>query len=166
MTFRTEGDIIYAANAARDLSNLVVAYLTFFKQYAQGKNGVKVPSENYTVVILPQTEPGKLRVKLSFEEVSSYESPVYADNSGYEESEFGSYGDTGRGVSHYETCYTTSTVDKWLTIPIRSLLLSKEEMELEIKTFADKERKRLQELERESKIAAHQEAIRKLQEQS
>jgi hypothetical protein len=34
-----------------------------------------------------------------------------------------------------------------------------------IKDFAESEKKRLQEIERQSKIAAHQEAIRKLQEE-
>lgn len=163
MTFRSEGDIIYAANAARDLNNLVVAYLTLFKKYTQGMNDVRVPDGNYTVVILPQNTPRKLRVKLVSEEVSSYESPVYADNGGYEEPEFGSYGSTGQPISHYETVFTERTVDQAILIPIPSLLQSKEKMEESMKRFAENEKKRLQEIERQSKIAAHQEAIRQLQ---
>ncbi len=37
-------------------------------------------------------------------------------------------------------------------------------MELSVKTFAEAEKKRLREANRQSKIAAHQEAIRKLHE--
>lgn len=161
MVFRSEGDIVHASNAAQDLTNLVIAYLTLYKKHAQGMGGVTVPDAPYTVVFLPMREEGKLRVKLVFQEYWSYQEAVYydVDDDRFSES-FGA-----SNVSHHVTVDTERTVDKGLLIPFASLLLPRDDMEAAIKRFAESERNRLQELERESKIAAHQEAIRKLQEQ-
>lgn len=162
MTFRSEGDIVYAANAARDLTSLVTAYLTLYRKYAQGMNGVRVPDQSYTVVILPLRHEGKLHVKLVYTSTDSYQEPVYYDLD--DENRSDSWGSDN--ISHYATMTSTHIEEDGILIPMAILLQSKEKMEESVKTFAQNEKNRLQEIERRSRIAAHQEAIRKLQEES
>lgn len=159
MTFRSEGDIVYASNAAQNLTNLVIAYLTLYRKHAQGLRGVTIPSEPYTVVFLPMIGEPALHVKLVFTKTSDHQEPVYydVDDDNYSESWGAS------NVSHHVTVFTRSTEEASFVIPFGLLLMSKENMELAIKRFAETEKNRLQEVERESKIAAHQQAIRKLQ---
>jgi hypothetical protein len=161
MTFRTESDIVYAVNAARDLTNLVVACLEFYRRYAQGLLGIRIPVEPFTVVFLPLDNADSLKLRLVYTKTNNHQEPVYydVDDDNYSES-WGS-----SNVSHHVTVITKTTEEQVFSIPFKLLLSSKENMELSIKRFAEVERKRLQEKERESKIAAHQEEIRKLQEE-
>jgi hypothetical protein len=161
MTFRTESEIVQASNASQDLANLVRAYFNIHRKYAQGLGGVTVPDEPYEVVFMPMNKEGMLRVKLVYSKTTSHQSPVYYDVDDDNFSE--SWGSSN--ISHYHTTYTTGTGELGFNIPFKLLLQSRENIELSVKKFAEEERKRLQEVERQSKIAAHQEAIRKLQEQ-
>lgn len=160
MTFRSESDIVQASNAAQDLTNLVIEYLTLYQRYANGLGGVKVPTEPYTVVFLPMTGEQALRVKLAYTVTRSHSEPVYYDVN--DESYCESWG--ASNVSHNVSVVTRDLEESALILPFASLLRSKENMKLDLQRFAESEKKRLQEVERESKIAAHQEAIRKLQE--
>jgi hypothetical protein len=160
MTFRSEGDLVHAVNAARDLTNLAVFCLETYRRYAQGLLGVQVPVEPFTVVFLPLTNADSIKVKLVYTKTSDHQEPVYYDVDDENFSE--SWG--ASNVSHNVTVITKTTEEKVFSIPFRLLLSKKEDIELTVKRFAEVERNRLQDAERESKIAAHQEAIRKLQE--
>jgi hypothetical protein len=161
MTFRTESDIVYAVNAARDLTNLVVACLEFYRRYAQGLLGIRIPVEPFTVVFLPLDNADSLKLRLVYTKTNNHQEPVYydVDDDNYSES-WGS-----SNVSHHVTVITKTTEEQVFSIPFKLLLSKKEDIELTVKRFAEIERNRLLEVERESKIAAHQEAIRKLQEE-
>lgn len=161
MTFRTEGDIVYAVNAARDLTNLAVACLEAYRRYAQGLLGVWIPVETFTVVFLPITNADSIKVKLVYTKTSDHQEPVYYDVD--DENFSASWG--ASNVSHHVTVITKTTEEQVFSIPFKLLLSKKEDIELTVKRFAEIERNRLLEVERESKIAAHQEAIRKLQEE-
>jgi hypothetical protein len=160
MRFCSEGDIVHASNSAQSLSNLVIAYLTIYQKYANGLNGVTVPTEPYTVVFLPMVGKQALHVKLVYTVTRSHSEPVYydVDDDNFNESWGAS------NVSHNVTVFSHHLEEKVITIPFEALLCSREDMKQDIQRFAEQEKKRLQEVERQSKIAAHQEAIRKLQE--
>jgi hypothetical protein len=161
MTFRSEGDIVHASNSAQNLTNLVIAYLTFYQQYANGLNGVSIPTEPYTVVFLPMIGKQELQVRLIYTLTRSHQEPVYYDVDDDNFSE--SWG--ASNVSHHVTVFSKQLEERVLTIPFGALLRSRENMQHDIQRFAEQEKKRLQEVARQSKIAAHQEAIRKLQEE-
>jgi hypothetical protein len=162
MRFCSEGDIVYASNSAQSLTNLVIAYLTLYQQYANGLGGVTVPTEPYTVVFLPMVGERALHVKLVHTVTRSHSEPVYYD---VDDDDFNeSWG--ASNVSHHVTVFSHQLEEKVLTIPFEALLCSRENMRQDIQRFAETEKKRLQEVERQSKIAAHQEAIRKLQEEN
>lgn len=162
MTFRTEGEIVGAVNAARDLTNLVISYLTLYRKYAQGMRGVTIPDDPYTVVFLPMIGESTIQVKLVHTQTSSHQEPMYydVDDDNYNESWGAS------NISHETTVFTESLEENIILIPFGRLLTSRENMELDIKRFAEIEKKRLHEMDRESKITAYQEAIRQLQEGS
>jgi predicted RNA-binding protein with RPS1 domain len=161
MTFRSEGELVFAVNAARDLTNLAIACLEFYRRYALGLLGIWIPVEPFTVVFLPLDNANSLKVRLVYTKTSNHQEPVYydVDDDNYSESWGAS------NLSHYVTVITKTTEEQVFSIPFKLLLSSKENLELSIKRFAESERKQLQEKERESKIAAHQEAIRKLTEE-
>jgi hypothetical protein len=159
--FRTDSDIVQAVNASIDLKNLVIEYLMLWQKYAQDLNGVHVPTDPFTVEFLPMEEE-RVRVKLIYTKTRSHQEAVYydVDHDNYSESWGAS------NVSHHVTKFTRTLSEHIISIHFSSLLRSKENMIKDIQAFAEREKKRLQEVERQSKIAAHQEAIRKLEEQT
>jgi hypothetical protein len=88
MTFRSEGELVFAVNAARDLTNLAIACLEFYRRYAQGLLGIWIPVEPFTVVFLPLDNANSLKVRLVYTKTSNHQEPVYydVDDDNYSES--------------------------------------------------------------------------------
>lgn len=146
--FLSEADLVYASNAAQDLTNLVVAYFEFYRKHANGLNGITIPSAPYTVVFLPMGTPDALCVRIIHTKTDMHQSPVYYD---YDDENFSeSWG--ASNVSHYVTHSKTSIVENSIFIPFAHLLCSREKMEQGIKDFAARKEAELQEKQRRAKI--------------
>lgn len=150
MIFRSESDIVYASNASQSLANLVRAYLELYRKYANGLNGINIPSKNYAVVFQPMRKEGYLNVGLVYTRTDMHQSPVYYD---VDDDEFDeSWG--ADNVSHYTTSTTDTIIEQHILIPFGHLLCNQEKMEQSIKEFAERKEKELQEEQRRSKIRA------------
>ena len=147
MPFRNESDLVRAINEARDLTNLVVAYLEIYRRRANGINGVKIPSEEYTV-IFQQMQEGFARVMLVYTKTQTWQEPVYydVDDDNFQES-FGA-----SNVSHYHTRSSSQIEEKVILIPFAHLLLPKTEMERVLQKQADEHAVRLQEAKTQARI--------------
>ncbi len=122
MSIRTEGDVVAALNLSCELSGLVARYLQIYRRYANGVNGVTVPS-TFTVVLKQPTQGDDNTVRVNctliHEHTTSYEVPTYysPDDDNHVEG----YGVLN--VSGYEV-KTNSRVEKdGVSIPWRLLLL-------------------------------------------
>lgn len=162
MTIRTEGQIVGAANAAQDLTNLVVAYLELYKKHAQGLNGVKIPTEKYTVIFRPILKEGYLPVTLVYTKTTTWRRATHydVDDDMFDE-RLGA-----DNISGYTVERDTDTEEYGLAIPFNVLLRSREDMERDIITFAAKKRAEIKEAERQAEIARHEAAIAKLKAQT
>ena len=159
MTIRTEGDIVLASNMAQDLTNLVVAYLEFYKKYAQGINGIRIPTERYTVIFQPMQEAGKLAVKLIYTKTTTWQEPEYYDvDSDYFDESWGA-----SNVSGYSIRYSNSIEEEALTIPFSLLLLSRDAMEKQVIDFANRKKAEAEEQERLAEIAKYKAKIEELE---
>jgi hypothetical protein len=158
MTIRSESQIMAAANAAQDLTNLVVAYLELYKRHAQGLNGVTVPTEPYTVVFRPMHHEGMLAVALVYTKTVTWDEPIYYDvGSDYFSESLGA-----ENISGYQLQSESHTEETRLSIPFAVLLLSREHMEQQVLAFATSKRNEITEQRRLAKIAEHEAAIRAL----
>lgn len=158
MTIRTEGQIVGAANAAQDLTNIVVAYLELYRKHAQGLNGVKVPDEEYTVIFRPILKEGYLPVTLVYTKTTTWRKATHYDvNDDMFDERLGA-----DNVSGYTVERDTDTEEYGLSIPFKALLRTKEQMEQDIKAYAAREQAALKEKQRLAEIAQHEAAIAKL----
>lgn len=149
MTLRTEGDIVLAVNMARDLTHLVVAYLNIWRKHANGKNGVTVPSEPYSVVF-GQAQEGRVVAVIVHTQTVTWQEPIYYDVDSY-------YFQEGFGVDNISG-HTSRSEDhvrqQVVTIPFPALLQSAESMEASIKATAERIAKKEAETARARQIAA------------
>lgn len=158
MIFRSESDIVYASNASQSLANLVRSYLELYRQYANGLNGVNIPSERYAIVFQPMHKEGFLTVALTYTRTDLHQSPVYYDVDDDNFSE--SWG--ADNVSHYATVTTKTLVDSFITIPFSHLLCSEANMKKIIMDFAERKKKELLEDQRRSKIRELEDELERL----
>lgn len=62
---RTEGDIVLASNMAIDLTKMITTFLRTWREFANGVNGVTVPSQDdFTVLILPLKKEGRVECRI------------------------------------------------------------------------------------------------------
>ena len=158
MIFRSESDIVYASNASQSLANLVRAYLELYRRYANGLNGINIPSEQYAIVFQPMHKEGFLTVALTYTRTDLHQSPVYYDVDDDNFSE--SWG--ASNVSHYETVTTKTLVDSFITIPFSHLLCNEANMKKIIMDFAERKQKQLQEDQKKARIQELEEEIERI----
>lgn len=157
MTFRSNSDLIFAANQSRDLANLVQAYMILWRKHANGKNKVSVPTDDFTVVFLPPTETAVV-FRIVYTYTNTWSEPQYYDvDSDYFSESWGA-----DNVSHHITRRETKIGEKGYEIPFACLLRSKEDMEASIKRTAESIKKREQEDERQREIAELESQLAKL----
>lgn len=156
--FRSEGDLVLAANQAQDLSSLVRAYLEMYKKHAQGINGVKIPTSRYDIVFMPLKFEHEIAVKLVFSRTETWTEPVYydVDDDNFSES-WGS-----DNVSHHVTKSSTNPDEIVIRIPCSHLLLAQEQMEDLIIKQAAKYRADEAEQQRLDEIKRHEAEIERL----
>lgn len=121
MSLRTEGDIVFASNAATDLEALVRRYLGVHRKYADGINGIKVPASYFVLIHQPTLVQGQtcVSVTLVYTSTASHSVPQYYDVD--DESFCEAWG--ASNVSHYTTEVTTFENKMLLQIPCALLLL-------------------------------------------
>jgi len=159
MTFRTIGSLVGAANAARDLTNLVVAYLNLWRQHANGMNGVTIPDENYTVVFQPPREDA-LAFTVAWTRTVTWTTPTYydVDDDYFVES----YSPTAN-ISGEETHSELRVEERNFIIPYSALLRSEADMKAHVLATAARIRAQEAEAERQREIAALQAKLADLQ---
>ncbi len=120
--FYNEGQIVKAFNDSRDLKNLVLMFLGLYKSIANKVNGINLTNESIRFVYLHSitnvNEP-IIKVSLQNTETASYSNFVPDLDPDYE-----GYGTPG----HYEESFSSHVIFSSIDIPIRLLLLTKEEM--------------------------------------
>lgn len=159
MALRTVNDIIYAHNQARDLINLVIAYLRLWREYANGCYKVSVDSDRFTVVIQPMTSDAVLRVGIVYTKTQTWEEPEYYDVD--DDNHVESYSSRAN-ICGYRSHSEDVTCEKYFTIPVKHLLLNQTDMIKLIKDFAVKAKTEEAEALRLSKIAALESQLEKL----
>lgn len=149
MTFRSEGDLIRAANGHIDLTNLIIAYLLMWRDHANGVYDVWVPDSPFSIVVETVLDH-KINFRIIHTKTISWSEPQYYDvDSDYYQESYGSsanhYGDIVR--------YDSELRETRLSIKLTILLQDKATMLHNIKQhritdIAQRERK-----EREARIA-------------
>lgn len=157
MTFRTEGDLVYASNQAQALTNLCTAYLELWRVHANGKNGVTVPRTPYTLVFRPMTE-GYIHLVIVSTRTEYWEEPEYYDvDSDYFSESWGS-----SNISGYTTCSQEVIDECGVKIAFSALLLSRTDMEASVKKVAANIAKRQAEEKKANDIAALEKQLNEL----
>ncbi len=116
----TEGQIIHAANAARDLGALVLRYIELFREHANGYNDVRIPDGALFIGFRAQKKEGFLCVVVhkKSEVTNSHEER-------YEPSGYGVTSDSTDDMGYAtRTVYSTHNVyqSKGIDIPMAALL--------------------------------------------
>lgn len=149
MTFRTEGEIIRAANNHIDLTNLIIAYLLMWREYANGVYDVWVPTSPFSIVIESVLDH-KINFRIINTKTVSWSEPQYydVDSDYYQESYCGSanhYGDITR--------HSTELQETRLSIKLTILLQDKTTMLNNIKQHRIRENEQRERIQREARIA-------------
>lgn len=149
MTFRTEGDLIRAANAHIDLTNLIIAYLLMWREHANGVYDVWIPTSPFSIVIESVLDY-KINFRIINTKTVSWSEPQYydVDSDYYQESYCGSanhYGDITR--------HSTELQETRLSIKLTILLQDEETMCHNIKQHRAKENEQRERSQREARIA-------------
>lgn len=160
-TFRTEGQLVGAANGSRALTSLVCAYLDLWEKHANGCYGVFVPREKFTVVFSAPSEKG-ICFTLVYTKTHMREVPHYydVDDDNFVEG-FGADNTAGYTI---ET--SQSINEKSLVIPYKALLMSSEDMEKEIIAGAARYKKAEAEKEHQRKIKEAEDRLHELRERT
>lgn len=156
-TLHTEADIVRAFDGARDLTNLVVAYLTLWRKYANGLSGVRVPDQNFTVSFL-RIDVDRVHFKIVYTVTEVTQEPVYydVDDDCFQEG----YGNTN--VSHYVPVFDPRLCEAGVALPFSALLQSKADMEFGIRKFAENEKKSLHQKQVQGKISELESELQRL----
>lgn len=130
MSIRTEGDAIFAANAAKDLNALAMAWALNWREHANGCNQVAIPQDYFhiyvTGVALGSPEQPKLEVSVIWVASSFSQIPIYYSPEDDNFSE--SWGSSN--ISGYRSHINKSTRTAHYRVPI-AMLLAPAELQIE-----------------------------------
>lgn len=158
MTIRSETDIVLASNSAQDLTKVVFNYLSIYKKYANGKNGVKIPDESFSVLFKPMRKDGFLSVCLVYTRTTQHQVTEYYDVDDDNFSEvWGS--DNSCGYSIKTTKYVHEDL---IDIPFSQLLCNLETMKKNVLSFVERDNAKIAEKLRVDRIATLESELTKL----
>ena len=152
MMLRTEGDFVRASNMAQDLTNLVVTYLKFWRKYANGRNNVNIPNDNFGVIFLPMKKEGRLEVGILYTRTDHWQTPEYydVDDDNYTEG----YGSGDANICGYTSHSAEVHCESLISLAFTLLMHTPEDMEKSVIDYVKHEKAKEAEELRLKKIAA------------
>lgn len=161
MSFHTEGQIIYAVNGARDLTEFVEMYLKLWRKLANGALGVTVPSDELYVRFQPLNNPDFVNVSVKFRIETEQRTPIHDPPSDYDSETMGSML-CRREPSHYHTSIDYYMDNGSYRIPMEDFFKTEEELKVKFQALADQDKKDKKEKEKQEEIKRLEERLANL----
>lgn len=162
MSLHTVGNVVGAANASLNLHSLAYIFLKNFRMYANGFNGVKVPSGDFAVVasgVGGTAENPTIEFAVVYSETSSWQVATHYDPSDDNFNEAWGADNT----SGYEYGSSTSSHEKRVSIAAEHLLLPPEQQIDLMKKWKAEEDAKKRERIRQEKMAVLRKQLSELE---